>query len=165
MTIFGKIKEEVKNIAKSRREMITPSPMEVDQVTTWGTWPGAWEGEWGDKTEKEEDCSDDKRGEEMGIHYIGKAGARRAARVFRDGAIFAASSGTHNGIAARAKGRQKDTARTTTKGSARTKGTAKTGTWARGSARTVFTAKVKVEITVRAGCREHALGADRPSTF
>ena len=30
--ILGKIKEEVKNIAKSRRDMIIPKPMEVDKV-------------------------------------------------------------------------------------------------------------------------------------
>ena len=37
--IFSKIKEEVKNIAKSRHEMITPKPMEVDRVQTdWSWW-------------------------------------------------------------------------------------------------------------------------------
>ena len=37
--ICGKVKEEVKNIAKSRREMITPKPMEVDRVqTNWARW-------------------------------------------------------------------------------------------------------------------------------
>ncbi len=30
--IFGRVKEEVKNIAKSRRCMITPKPMEMDKV-------------------------------------------------------------------------------------------------------------------------------------
>ena len=30
--IFGRIKEEVKNIAKFRRDMIIPKPMEVDKV-------------------------------------------------------------------------------------------------------------------------------------
>ena len=37
--IYGKVKEEVENIAKSRREMITPKPMEVDRVQTdWAWW-------------------------------------------------------------------------------------------------------------------------------
>ena len=34
--ILGKVKEEVKNIAKSRRDMITPKMMEVDKV--WAEW-------------------------------------------------------------------------------------------------------------------------------
>ena len=37
--MYGKVKEEVKNIAKPRREMITPTPMEVDRVQTdWAWW-------------------------------------------------------------------------------------------------------------------------------
>ena len=34
--ILGKVKEEVKNIAKSRRDMITPKMMEVEKV--WAEW-------------------------------------------------------------------------------------------------------------------------------
>ena len=37
-TIFCKVKDEVKNIAKSRRELIIPKPMEVDRVQTDWTW-------------------------------------------------------------------------------------------------------------------------------
>ena len=39
VVIYVKVKEEVKNIAKSRREMITPKPTEVDRVQTdWAWW-------------------------------------------------------------------------------------------------------------------------------
>ena len=41
MAIYGKVKEEVKNVAKSRRDMNTPKPMEVDKVyADWGYWEG-----------------------------------------------------------------------------------------------------------------------------
>ena len=33
-TIFGKVKEEVKNIAKFRGAMLTPQPVQVDRVKT-----------------------------------------------------------------------------------------------------------------------------------
>ena len=38
MTIFNKVKEEVKNIAKSRRDMCTPKAMEVDKVWAAESW-------------------------------------------------------------------------------------------------------------------------------
>ena len=39
VNIYIKVRDEVKNIAKSRRDMITPKPMEVDHVqANWGWW-------------------------------------------------------------------------------------------------------------------------------
>ena len=60
-TILTKIKEEVKNVAKSRRDMITPKPMEVDQV--------AAEGE--DQQYGEEYPNQDG---ELEVNYVGKGG-------------------------------------------------------------------------------------------
>lgn len=36
--VFEKVREEVKNIAKSRRDMVTPKPMEVDRIQAEGGW-------------------------------------------------------------------------------------------------------------------------------
>ena len=37
--IYGKVREEVKKVAKSRRDMATPKPMEVDKVyAAWDGW-------------------------------------------------------------------------------------------------------------------------------
>ena len=61
--IYGKVKEEVKNIAKSRREMITPKPMEVDKVQAdWNWWNG-------DEEQKTEDQEEEEENE---INFVGK---------------------------------------------------------------------------------------------
>jgi hypothetical protein len=53
--ILMRVKEEVKNIAKSRREMHGPKPMEVDRVTglDWGCWA-----DW--SCEEEQNIQDDE---------------------------------------------------------------------------------------------------------
>ena len=63
MTIFSKIKEEVKNIAKSRRDMSTPRPMEVDKV--WAEQP------WDDDYDEDQDEHHEDEGE---VNYVGKGG-------------------------------------------------------------------------------------------
>ena len=55
------IKEEVKNIAKSRREMSTAKPMEVDTIY------GKVEMDWDDGNEDEEEAE---------IDYIGRLGEK-----------------------------------------------------------------------------------------
>ena len=60
--IYTKIKEEVKNVAKSRRDMATPRPMEVDNVEAeWNWW---------DYEKMTEDG--DQETAECDINYIGK---------------------------------------------------------------------------------------------
>ena len=67
LSIYGKVKEEVKNIAKSRRDMITPRPMEVDRVQTdWSSWGGDWH-------EEEQVHNEGEQEEvEQDINYVGK---------------------------------------------------------------------------------------------
>eukprot|EP00974_Lingulodinium_polyedra_P069650 6741598-Lingulodinium_polyedra.AAC.1 len=61
--IYNKVKEEVKNIAKSRREMINPKPMDVDEVRADWNWCGDGRGE--EATEGQEEDEND-------INYVGK---------------------------------------------------------------------------------------------
>ena len=63
-TILGKIKEEVKNVAKSRREMVTPKPMEVDWIQAKGRWCDAWD-------EEDPDGEEPELQEENEINYVG----------------------------------------------------------------------------------------------
>jgi hypothetical protein len=63
--LFQKVKGQVKNIAKARREMQGPKPMEVDKVTaSWADWA---EDEWS----WYEDVKDEATGEESYVQYIG----------------------------------------------------------------------------------------------
>ena len=54
--IYGKVREEVKNVAKSRRDMATPKPMEVDKVCV----------DWGGSVEEEEEQDEGE------INFVGK---------------------------------------------------------------------------------------------
>ena len=60
-TILTKIKEEVKNVAKSRRDMITPRPMEVDQVAA------------GEEDQQYSEEYPNQDGE-VEVNYVGKGG-------------------------------------------------------------------------------------------
>jgi hypothetical protein len=66
--ILTKIKEEVKNVAKSRRDMVTPRPMEVDNIQA--EWYG-----WGpsqDWHEEQAPSEEGQEGTEFDINYVGK---------------------------------------------------------------------------------------------
>ena len=64
-TIYNCVREEVKNIAKSRRDMSTPKPMEVDKVQAdWVWWPGGWDGD--------EDKEKEPEKEDINVNYVGK---------------------------------------------------------------------------------------------
>ena len=65
--IYAKVKEDVKNIAKSRRDMVTPKPMEVDNIQA--EWYG-----WGTSEEWQEEQAPDEGQEstEFDINYVGK---------------------------------------------------------------------------------------------
>ena len=65
--IYLKVKEDVKNVAKSRRDMVTPKPMEVDNIQAdwWGTGPYE---EW----QEGQAPADEEEGAEFDINYVGK---------------------------------------------------------------------------------------------
>ena len=69
-SIYTSVREEVKNIAKSRRDMTMPKPMEVDRVRAdWVWWSGGWNDEDEDKNENKEQELDR---EEKDINFVGK---------------------------------------------------------------------------------------------
>ena len=83
--MYEKIKGQLKNMAKARREMVRPTPMEVDKVTAeydWGHWGGGghqgagWS--WG-AGESEimqcQECEDDL--DEATVNMIGKGGGKK----------------------------------------------------------------------------------------
>jgi cellular nucleic acid-binding protein len=73
--LFGKIKASIKNIAKSRREMSGPKPMEVDRVKNWSDceWEVEWQEEYNEKHEDQENQSLSSAHE---IYLIGKGGKK-----------------------------------------------------------------------------------------
>lgn len=72
LIIYSRVKEEIKNIAKSRRDMNTPKPMEVDRVqaANWEWWQ--WPGERGDEEEEKKEDKEEGQEEENNVHYVGK---------------------------------------------------------------------------------------------
>jgi hypothetical protein len=69
-TILTKIKEEVKNVAKSRRDMITPRPMEVDQVAA-------------DEEEQEYHEYDMNHEGDLEVNFVGKGGGNYNSKGFK----------------------------------------------------------------------------------
>lgn len=70
--LFSKIKNQIKNIAKSRREMSGPKPMEVDAVMDWADWS-----DWNQSEETEErDQEKEEEQDEAYVQYIGKGGKK-----------------------------------------------------------------------------------------
>ena len=57
--------KEVKNIAKSRREVITPKPMEVDRIQTDWNWDD-------DAKEMTDNHEQEHETDENQINYVGK---------------------------------------------------------------------------------------------
>ena len=75
--LYTKIKATLRNIAKARREMAGPKPMEVDRVADWREWPDDWHGEHSNQGETEEEHHDEKCGDEAYVQYIGKGGGKK----------------------------------------------------------------------------------------
>ena len=102
--ILGKVKEEVKNIAKSRRDMITPKMMEVDKV--WAEWK---------EEEEPRDENDDSREDEGEVCYVGKGdkgkgkgkGACFTCGAYGHRAAECPNTGTGKGQKGKGKGGQK----------------------------------------------------------
>lgn len=80
-TLLTKIKSNVRNLAKARREMSGPKPMEVDHVSSWEEWN--WGGEWYDESETEEDKSEERDDGEANIRYVGKGGGKKGGKGFQ----------------------------------------------------------------------------------
>jgi hypothetical protein len=71
--LYAKVKTQIKNIAKARREMQGPKPMEVDMVSNrWADWSGEeWADQWG-KPEHEESHSHEETKDEAYVQFVGK---------------------------------------------------------------------------------------------
>ncbi len=82
---FMKIKANIKNIAKSRRELMGPKPIEVDRVSaSWADWSGDWEGEWGTETTEQTNKDADTDNKEMAyVQYIGFKGGKKGGKGFQ----------------------------------------------------------------------------------
>ena len=110
--LYTKIKATLRNIAKARREMAGPKPMEVDRVADWREWPDDWHGEHSNQGETEEEHHDEKGGDEAYVHYIGKGGGKKGGKGFQGYCYICGDSDTRSGIATRAEGKEKVSART-----------------------------------------------------
>jgi hypothetical protein len=71
--LYAKVKTQVKNFAKARREMQGPKPMEVDMVSNkWADWSGdEWADQWG-KPEHDEDHDHSEGKDEAYVQFVGK---------------------------------------------------------------------------------------------
>ena len=90
--MFTKLKGQIKNIAKSRREMIGPKPMEVDAVAAWGGW-------WDHHHRQEEKDEEWPRRRGRTSSTLGRGAKREEEKDSRATAIPAGSSAIRSGIA------------------------------------------------------------------
>jgi hypothetical protein len=80
---FMKIKSSIKNIAKSRREMMGPKPMEVDRVSSsWADWSEDAGGEWCTEA-REQRQEEDSNKEAVYVQYIGTKGGKKGGKGFQ----------------------------------------------------------------------------------
>jgi hypothetical protein len=83
---FAKIKSNIKNLAKSRREMQGPKPMEVDRVkASWADWAADdWDTEWDKQEPMKDDCDQEGRGDEPAfVQYVGAKGGKKGGKGFQ----------------------------------------------------------------------------------
>ena len=145
--LFTKIKAQLRNIAKGRREMAGPKPMEVDQIADWREWVGGWYGEHSNQVETEEEHYDEKGGDEAYVQYIGKDGGKKGGKGFQGYCYVCGGFGHSQWDCHKDKGKGKVSARTV----GMAKVTARMDTQARGTAR-------ERETMARAACEKFALG-------
>ena len=83
--LYEKVKIQIKNLAKARREMQGPKPMEVDRIAnSWADWSEDWDGCWRDVEEvTSKDDDHDHNHEEANIQYIGKGGGKKGGKGFQ----------------------------------------------------------------------------------
>ena len=154
--LLTKIKSNVRNVAKARREMAGPRPLEVDRASAREEWYGNWGYEWGEADETEENTSDEKDDGEANIRYVGKGGGKKGGKGFQGHCYLCGEFGHSQWDCIKGKGK------------AYGKGYGKNGARGKDSARTVErvpgTEKVPAKTEEREACPEPALGAGRPST-
>ena len=82
--LYEKVKIQIKNLAKARREMQGPKPMEVDRIAnSWADWSEDWDGGWRDVEEVTPKDDDHHNHEEANIQYVGKGGGKKGSKGFQ----------------------------------------------------------------------------------
>ena len=83
---FAKIKNNVKNLAKSRREMMGPKPMEVDRVKiSWADYAeDEWDTCWDKGEQPKEEYDQEAAGEEQAyVQFVGAKGGKKGGKGFQ----------------------------------------------------------------------------------
>ena len=108
--LYNKVKSQLRNLAKARREMQGPKPMEVDRVSAWADCSGDWGAEWGIDTEAEESHNhDDNKGhEEAYVQFIGKGGGKKGGKGFQGHCYTCGAFGHSQWDCRKGKGKGKD---------------------------------------------------------
>jgi hypothetical protein len=96
LIIYNKVREEVKNIAKSRRDMSNPRPMEVDRVQVEKKW-------WADEFDDEEGAVDGEQ--EHDINYVGKGGGKKGGKGFQGNCYLCGEFGHSQWECSKGKGK------------------------------------------------------------
>ena len=146
--LYENVRIQIKNLAKARREMQGPKPMEVDRMAnSRADWSEDWDGGWRDMEEvTSKDDDHDHNHEEANIQNIEKGGGKKGGKGFQ-GYFFVCGGFGHS---------QWDCHKGKVKGvSARTVGMAKV--MARMDPQASGTAR-EMEAMARAACRRLALG-------
>ena len=96
--LYEKVKAQIKNLAKARREMQGPKPMEVDRITnSWADWSEEWDGGWGDADEPTaKDDDHDHNHEEANVQYIGKGDGKSKGKGGFQGNCFVCGEFGHS---------------------------------------------------------------------
>ena len=82
--LYAKVKAQLKNLAKARREMQGPKPMEVDRVSSsWADWSEDWSAEWDSVKDDGTDKSDQDKEDEAYVQYVGKGGGKKGGKGFQ----------------------------------------------------------------------------------
>jgi hypothetical protein len=106
--LYEKVKAQIKNLAKARREMQGPKPMEVDRITnSWADWSDEWHGGWGDAEETTNDHCHDHDHEEANIQYIGKGDGKSKGKGFQGNCYICGEFGHSQWDCRKGKGKGK----------------------------------------------------------
>ena len=83
--LYIKVKAQIKNLAKARREMQGPKPMEVDRVSTsWADWSlDDWADQWNEPDVKDDEHDHEKASDESYVQFIGKGDGKAKGKGFQ----------------------------------------------------------------------------------
>ena len=83
--LYLKVKSQIKNLAKARREMQGPKPMEVDRVSTsWADWSmDEWADQWDKQEQETEEHIHELPGDEAYVQFIGKGDGKSKGKGFQ----------------------------------------------------------------------------------